>query len=295
MNVKYLLMKKIMPLFIFVFCCFQVFSQGAKTRIAILDLSAQSGVNQSDVNGVSSMLTTALFDIGQFVIVERNQLYKVIGELGLQSTSLTQSDYARIGNVINVDFILTGDVNYALQEYNVDVRIVSVSTGQVKATAGKSIPKGGSLRNTMAELAKIITTKMPAPPPPEGKVCSGCADDGGDLFVATNDLSVMGKDLLLQREAVNGCKNKGNGWYLPSQDELSALYRNRNFIGNFFKYSYWSSSTRSKADRLSIWTTYGRVNFSDGKGDFLPFSSSNYDRDIMSRLEHRARCVKRTY
>ena len=33
-----------------------------------------------------------------------------------------------------------------------------------------------------------------------------------------------------------------NDWYLPSQDELNKLYLNKDFIGGFGSFSYWSSS-----------------------------------------------------
>ena len=39
------------------------------------------------------------------------------------------------------------------------------------------------------------------------------------------------------------CATLGPGWRLPTKEELYILYQNKNKIGNFSKYGYWSSST----------------------------------------------------
>jgi hypothetical protein len=38
------------------------------------------------------------------------------------------------------------------------------------------------------------------------------------------------------------CAKLGNGWRLPTKDELNILYQNRDKIGKFHNYDYWSSS-----------------------------------------------------
>ena len=50
-------------------------------------------------------------------------------------------------------------------------------------------------------------------------------------------------------------------WFLPSKDELQALWTSKNIIGGFSNYTYWSSS---EADASNAWTT---VFFPDGHPD----------------------------
>ncbi len=49
-------------------------------------------------------------------------------------------------------------------------------------------------------------------------------------------------------------------WYLPSKNELNAIYENRDAIGGFTTNFYWSSTESSETD---AW----RQNFYDGKKD----------------------------
>jgi len=51
--------------------------------------------------------------------------------------------------------------------------------------------------------------------------------------------------------------NSYSDWFLPSKDELNFLYQNRNLIGGFTVYYYWSSS---EYDAYFAWSQ----NFSDG-------------------------------
>jgi len=83
---------------------------------------------------------------------------------------------------------------------------------------------------------------------------------------------------------VGGCPNPGtaaiicytlemngyNDWYLPSRDELVKLYQNRNSIGGFSPYPYWSSS---EAEFNYSWF----VNFYNGH-------STNTSKDANQRV-----------
>jgi hypothetical protein len=50
--------------------------------------------------------------------------------------------------------------------------------------------------------------------------------------------------------AVIACKNKGEGWYLPSRDELDKLYEKKDKVGGFDGNFYWCS-TNSKWNETS--------------------------------------------
>ena len=58
-----------------------------------------------------------------------------------------------------------------------------------------------------------------------------------NLEVMTEDLGKMTWD-----EAKKACKNLGDGWRLPTKDELNVLYENKEKIGGFADHYYWSST-----------------------------------------------------
>lgn len=49
-------------------------------------------------------------------------------------------------------------------------------------------------------------------------------------------------------EAITECKKLGNGWRLPTKNELNLMYQNRKAIGGFISYIYWSSTKLSAGD-----------------------------------------------
>ena len=82
----------------------------------------------------------------------------------------------------------------------------------------------------------------------------------GSLEVMTEDLGEMEWE-----EAKKACKNIGDGWRLPSKDELNLLYENKEKIGGFVNRYYWSS-TEYGADKAWRQTfNSGYVNEGYGK------------------------------
>lgn len=84
---------------------------------------------------------------------------------------------------------------------------------------------------------------------------------GGIKYQVSPDLGVSEWE-----EAISLCKNLSyNGyldWYLPSKYELKVMIDNRNIIGGFKKYEYWSS-TEYDRDTRDAWMQFS---YDDGQG-----------------------------
>ena len=73
----------------------------------------------------------------------------------------------------------------------------------------------------------------------------------GDLEVMTEDLGkimkweqsedVVDYDYIEWEKARKTCENLGDGWRLPTKDELNLLYENKCKIGGFTNNNYWGS------------------------------------------------------
>ena len=59
----------------------------------------------------------------------------------------------------------------------------------------------------------------------------------GNLEIMTEDLGQMD-----WREATKACADLGDGWRLPTKDELNILFENKDKIGGFALNGYWSST-----------------------------------------------------
>ena len=69
----------------------------------------------------------------------------------------------------------------------------------------------------------------------------------GKLQVAQKDFPTR----LNWPDAKVACVNLGKGWRLPSKEELNVLYQNKEKIGGFAPYAYWSS-TEVNADLVML-------------------------------------------
>ncbi|MDA7762444.1 DUF1566 domain-containing protein [Crocinitomicaceae bacterium] len=80
-----------------------------------------------------------------------------------------------------------------------------------------------------------------------------------DATVKIGDLEVMTEDLgeMSWEDAKKACADLGDGWRLPTDEELNILYENKAKIGGFASGYYWSST---EVDGFDAW---GQV-FDDG-------------------------------
>jgi hypothetical protein len=60
----------------------------------------------------------------------------------------------------------------------------------------------------------------------------------GKLEIAQNDFT----ERMTWLDAKKACASLGKGWRLPTKDELSLLYTNKDKIGGFVNAWYWSST-----------------------------------------------------
>ena len=77
-------------------------------------------------------LTTAIVESGQFNVVERNKLKTILKELELGASGLTDAQRVRkLGKLLEADIILTGTFADMGGFWNVNLRLINVSTGLI--------------------------------------------------------------------------------------------------------------------------------------------------------------------
>lgn len=87
----------------------------------------------------------------------------------------------------------------------------------------------------------------------------------GNLLVAENDFSnIMNWD-----DAKAACSKLGKGWRLPTKSELYILYKNKETIGGFAGFSYWSST---EGNDVMAWKEEFSNGFYGGRYKSLRFS-----------------------
>lgn len=252
-------------------------------RVAVLEFNAGTGISQADVEGISAIFNTYFTPAG-YTLVERTQIDRVIDEQNFQRGSITQSQMVRIGQILNVSNVVIGDVNYVMNQYNVDVRVVNVESGTIAAMDGVTWTPGSSCRTMMSELASRLASKIAINQQSGGYEIGDYYDVGGKqgvVFAVTPD-GQHGKIVCLQDldtaawdNAKSICANLGSGWRLPTKAELLAIYGVKNKLnsmlrahGDSIQEGWHWSSTESSADYA--WYVYM------GSGSTFPTNKSDY-------------------
>lgn len=130
--------------------------ENLKKRVAVVSFSDKAGYGNNIGNGIADMLVTSLVESNKFIVIERNELEKIMNEQGLgMSGAVTPQSAAKVGQLLGVELIITGSVSEfgtkkdkvggALGDFGgfnigvssetarsvVDIRLVNTSTGEI--------------------------------------------------------------------------------------------------------------------------------------------------------------------
>ena len=209
--------------------------------IAVVGFSANAGASQSEIEGISAIFTTYFRPAG-YTLVERLRVDKIIEEHNMQQGKLTQNDMVRLGELLNVQKIVVGDIMVIEGEYNVDVRVVDVERGIIAVSDGAVFNVGSSYRSLMQSLAIRLSNaisigkgdepKEPVAPPvkePEVRVVFDY------LKVFPNDIGEYDAEPTTIIAQLNKQEKYGyNTWRIPTHEELSLLKANGFPVGNSY-------------------------------------------------------------
>ncbi len=124
------------------------------TTIAIVEFADLNGnVNQFG-QLLAEKLITALFSHspGQFNIVERRQLMRVVAEQELSVSGLVDKEsIGKIASILGVDALVTGTISPFGNIVEINARCISVETAMVFAAAATTVPITEDVKASMAK------------------------------------------------------------------------------------------------------------------------------------------------
>jgi TolB-like protein len=102
-----------------------------KLNIAVAELQAQN-VSTGDASVIADMFRVALVKTGQFNVVEKSNMDKILAEQAFQNTGCTSEECAvKLGRLLNVKRMLVGSFGKLMNKYFVNVRVVDVETSGI--------------------------------------------------------------------------------------------------------------------------------------------------------------------
>ncbi len=155
-------MQRMINIFPFLLLLSLSVAQNPIQTVAILDFEAR-GVSQNEAESLSSRFRSKFTEIGAYKTVEQAMMDNIIEEQGLQQTGCTTDECAvEIGNLMGVQFMISGSIGKIGQTYTIDSKIVSVETGQT--VLSKQLTYEGeidALINEMQYMAYLLSEVDP--------------------------------------------------------------------------------------------------------------------------------------
>ncbi len=142
-------MKNIIKL-IFVFLPLYILAQSSKPTVAILDFDGQN-VSAAEVQTLSERMRTEIGNTNAVRLIERKAVEKIMEEQGFQQTGCTSDECAaEVGQLLGVQFMVSGTIGRMGKAYTIDCKMFSVETGETVRT--KSATHDGDISGLLTEM-----------------------------------------------------------------------------------------------------------------------------------------------
>ena len=103
--------------------------------IAVLDLEPM-GISDMESQILTQALTSNIIEAGDYTVVERANIEKILKEQKFQHSGCTDSECAvEIGQLLNADFTVLGTAGKFGSTYTIQTRIINVETGEAVKSA----------------------------------------------------------------------------------------------------------------------------------------------------------------
>lgn len=131
-----------------------------KPTIAVLTFK---GVNTSagDAEAVTQFVRTAVVKSGEFVVVDKENMEKVLAEQAFQQTGCTDADCAvKLGKMLNSKLVFVGKYTVFEGARLISAEIVDVETGRIQASESQNITDVARIEENAGELVDKMLGAM---------------------------------------------------------------------------------------------------------------------------------------
>ncbi|HNJ66370.1 MAG TPA: CsgG/HfaB family protein, partial [Turneriella sp.] len=110
------------------------FAKNPGKTVAVLAFKHGDAKAIAEVTGVQDRLTEQLVAAGKVTVIERDRIEQVLREHQIDQSGAT--DKARIGQLLQADFLLTGSITPGKRgQIEISARLVEVTSSKIVATA----------------------------------------------------------------------------------------------------------------------------------------------------------------
>ena len=134
----------------FIFFISILIGQNTKPTVAILDFEGQ-GVDASEVKTLTERMRTEIGNTKAVRLIERKAVEKIMMEQGMQQSGCTTDECAaEVGQLLGVQYMISGSIGKMGKSYTIDCKMFSVETGETVRT--KSATHNGDVSGLLTEM-----------------------------------------------------------------------------------------------------------------------------------------------
>ena len=124
-------MRSVQNIFLaFIILTTMVVGQSGKPTVAILDFDGQ-GVDAGDVQTLTERMRTEIGNTNAVRLIERKAVEKIMAEQGFQQSGCTSDECAaEVGQLLGVQYMVSGTIGMMGKKYTIDCKMFSVETGE---------------------------------------------------------------------------------------------------------------------------------------------------------------------
>jgi len=139
---------KLIVFFLFIFTT--AIAQEGKPTVAILDFEGQ-GVDAAEVQTLTERMRTEIGNTKAVRLIERKAVEKIMAEQGLQQSGCTTDECAaEVGQLLGVQFMISGSIGKMGKSFTIDAKMFSVESGETVRT--KSATHDGDISGLLTEM-----------------------------------------------------------------------------------------------------------------------------------------------
>ena len=152
-------MKRIAFIFLLSVAC--AYGEAPLPMVAVMPLEA-SDVSPGEVQLLGDAIGTKLQATGSFRVMERSQMEKILSEQGFQQSGACNGTECavQVGQLLGIDRMVVGSMGKLGAAWVLNLRMVSVGTGEVLASSSRN--QKGDMSDLLTELAPQAVADLTA-------------------------------------------------------------------------------------------------------------------------------------
>jgi len=248
----------------------------------VISAAPNKEIPESLIKVFMNYIGDGLTESGRYeVLSNRKDFAAVLGEEAeFQETGLVDDkELLEIGHAKGANYACYIDIQEFDDTYYISCKVTDLRTGKQPMSFTLQSDKRG-LPNAAKQMATRIATgrNITSEQTVKTVIAPNCCYDAYNEKYVDCDISRVDEEALSYKDAVEFCKNKGDGWRLPDKDELLTIYQKRIIIvenngARFSQKDYWSSSKRNNYECYV-------VNFGSGNQSYYSINIKNVFRCV---------------